>query len=326
VDATISATFGWKHVPAEFPCGDPKVSSVPDAIFLENGAIIEGMDWYTKGDPAPPILVLKGDIDGVDVWPSPAVVADKYFSTLFASQKYKEWREYRSDIATDGSTIYEANHFCFLPVVKRYSLAALIDLEEWFATLGFLRDRKVPTLEESKGVCRFEAKDFSDRYPRILRNSFNTPRWHINYAKDASQGYVMDCVPPSAATIDDAAIAKAPRLDYRIKMSTPGKYYVWANVRASWEPSGKPGSGKPNGPFSFRSQQLRLGVSDGKTDRMLSGRLVTTADGAPFWQRSDVADPIVVSAPGVITLKAYAASAGIRLDQIILTTNANWKP
>ena len=135
----------------------------------------------------------------------------------------------------------------------------------------------------------------------------------------------MDCVPPSDRTIDDAAISKAPRLDYRIMISTPGKYYVWANIRASWEASHIGSRGKPQGPFIFRSKQLRLGMSDGQSDRMLSGRLVTTPDGTPSWQRSDLADPIVVSAPGVITLKAYAAS-GIRVDQIILTTDAAYKP
>jgi len=328
VDATMAATFGWKHVPAEFPCGDVKVSSVPDAVFLENGAFaeIDQGNWYEKGDPVPPMLVLKGDVDPVDTWPTPEAVAGKYFSTMFASQKYKEWREYRSDIAPDGQVIYAANHLCFLPVVNRYYRAGRIDLEEWFATLGFLPDRNVPLLTEANGICQIEAKDFTDRSPRIGENSFSTLRWHINYAKDASQGYLMDCVPPTAETIEDTKIAKAPRLDYRIKISTPGKYYIWANIRSSWEGNHKVKDGKPLGPFTFRSRQLRFGVFDGQNDRMLPGRITTTADGTPSWQRSDPADPIVVSKPGVITLKAYAASAGIRLDQIVLTTDAAWKP
>lgn len=325
VDATMSATFGWKHVPAEFPCGDPNVSSVPDAAFLENGAlaeIVEG-NWYTRGDPVPPILLLKDDTDGIT--PSPEGIVSNYFNTVFADQPYKEIREYRRDIAPDGSTRCVAGHACFLPGLI-YCRAATIDLEEWFATLGFLPNRSVPPLAESDGVCRIEAEDFSDRYPRILQNSPNTLRWQINYAKDASEGYLMDCVPPSELTIDDAAIPKAPRLDYRIKISTPGKYYVWANIRASWEASRRANRGAPEGPYFFRSKQLRLGVSDGQSDPMLSGRLVTTPDGIPSWQRPDVADPIVVSSPGFITLKAYATSAGIRLDQIILTTDASYVP
>lgn len=324
VDASLAATFGAKHVPSEFSCGDPSVSSVPDAIFLQNGALIECLDWFKPGDYAPPVLVLKGDRDHVT--PAPRVITRQFFNTVFAAQPQKEMRVYRSDFTTDGSTNYEAGHVCFLSVVKRYCQPMTIDLDEWLVSLGFLPNREAPLLVESNGVCEINAVDFSDRVPRILQNAATTLVWQISCVKDASQGYLMDCVPPSAKTLAAADVTNAPRLDYRIKFSTPGKYYVFAKIRSSWEASHKGVRGHPEGPFFFRSKQLRLGVSDRPGDRMLADKLTTTPDGIASWQRTGSADPIVVVSPGIVTLSAYGASAGIRLEQIMLTTNEDFKP
>ena len=330
VDASMTASFGSKCVPSGFTCGDPTVSCVPNAIFLWNGALIESLDWYKTGDSAPPVLALKGDRE--HVMPSPRVVTRQFFDTVFAKQPHKEIRVYRSDFGMDGSTNYEATHICFLTgtnasgASQRYALPVTIDLEEWLASLGYLPERTAPLLVESNGFCRFDAMDFSERSPRILQNHYQTLTWQISSVKDASRGYLMDCVPPSAETMDDAALSKAPRLDYRVTLSTPGNYYVWANLRASWEASHKGGLGRPEGPFYFRCKQLKLGVSDGAGERLIHGRLQSTSDGSPSWQCANTDDPIVVKSPGEITLKAYGVSAGIRLEQIVLTTDPSYTP
>ena len=94
----------------------------------------------------------------------------KYFDPMFGSQPHKEFREYRSDIVLDGSVRYEANHICFLPIVNRYYRASRIDLEEWFASLGFLPDRNVPLLEETLASVRSKPR----LLPTALRGSCKT--------------------------------------------------------------------------------------------------------------------------------------------------------
>jgi len=319
--ATLCATFGGKDVPPEFSCGDPKVSCVPDALYLHGGCW--PVSWFKKNGPVPPpVLIQGGDKDALT---SSLPAVGKMLNTFFAAQPCRQWRECRSDIASNGITNFVAGHTSFNN--NQYGCRpAMIDMEEWFAALGFLPSRTVPALAEANGYCQIEAMDFSERSPHLQQNPTNAPMWQINYVKDAACGYVMDCVPVSAQTFADADLLKAPRLDYRIKFTTPGKYKVWAKIRASWETNNRDKYGLPEGPVFFRSQQLRLGVADGKTDRLLSGTMTTTADGYPSWQRIDATDPIVVSSAGSMTLKAYAASAGIRLERIILTTDPAYTP
>jgi len=155
-----------------------ELSCIPDAIFLENGALAEidrEEPWFKKGDPVPPMLFFKGDCDGVS--PSPEGIVSKYFNPMFGDQPHKEIRELRSDIAADGSFVFQANHWSVMPHVNGYARPLRIDLEEWFATLGFLPHRAVPSLEEANGVCRIEAEDFTDRSPRLLKNSIDTLSW-----------------------------------------------------------------------------------------------------------------------------------------------------
>lgn len=312
---STAGLLSWKHVPPEYPCGDVKISPVPDAVYFLDGWSL----WSTKGDPTPPLLFLRPERGMFMSRP------DDAFKTQYASQPYKEWRLYRNDIAPDGRTNYVADHVC-MASQRRYFWPALIDLDEWLVSLGYLTNHPAQPLTDAPGFCQIDAVDFSDRYPRILQNAPDAPVWRINIAKDTSAGYLMDCAPPSVAMISDADILKAPRLEYRIDLKSPGKYYAWANIRASWETEHHDKNGLPDAPYFFRSKQLRLGVNDGKSDRLLSGNLTTTPDGKPSWQRIAVTDPIVVSAPGVITLKAYAVSAGIRLEQLILTTDSAYTP
>jgi len=326
--ATMGLAYGWKNAQAKYPCGDPNVSCVPDAVFPQNGIMGGLHNWYKKGDPVPPPLLLQcSDRDSLG---SGSASIRTLFDTVFAAQPLAEQREYRSDIAPDGSTNYAADHVCFATKYAwqpgaRDGRPAMIDLEEWFVSLGFLPGRQTPPAQEKNGFCRIEALNYAERSPRILQNRTNTPVWRISYVKDAAARYLMDCVPASAAAITESDLAKAPRLDYRINITTPGKYYVWANIRSSWETEHCDKYGFPDAPYFFRSKQLRLGVMDGKSERLLAGTLVSTPDGKPSWQRP-TADPIVVSVPGVITLKAYAVKPGIRLEQLILTTDAAYVP
>ncbi|MBM7845279.1 kelch repeat-containing protein [Herpetosiphon giganteus] len=123
-------------------------------------------------------------------------------------------------------------------------------------------------------------------------------------------GYLA--VLPNTGTLSDTNYTtRAPQLDYRIKFTTPGTYYVW--LRA-WADSGGDNSVHVglNGQQSSTSDKMSLPIFSGWQ-----------------WFRDTTDGPVStinIPSAGVHTLNLWMREDGFRLDQIYLTTNANLVP
>jgi hypothetical protein len=111
--------------------------------------------------------------------------------------------------------------------------------------------------------------------------------------------------------IDSNYAASSPELAFSIQFATPGSYYVWARA---WAADGSANS-------------LHSGL-DGAASAE-ADRLSTSTFGAWTWFRTtlDGADArLTVGASGAHTLNVWMREDGLRLDRLLLTTDASFIP
>jgi hypothetical protein len=117
--------------------------------------------------------------------------------------------------------------------------------------------------------------------------------------------------PAGSTVIDSGYATSSPELRFNIQFATSGTYYVWARA---WAADGSANS-------------LHSGL-DGATSAE-ADRLSTSTFGAWTWFRTtlDGADArLTVGAAGVHTLNIWMREDGLRLDRVLLTTDASFIP
>ncbi|ABX03583.1 MAG TPA: hypothetical protein DEF47_17495 [Herpetosiphon sp.] len=117
---------------------------------------------------------------------------------------------------------------------------------------------------------------------------------------------------PNTGTLSDTNYTTmAPQLDYRVKFTTPGTYYVWLR---GWADSGGDNSVHLglNGQQSSSSDKMTLPIfSAWRWFR-------DTTDGVP--------STITIPSAGVYTLNLWMREDGFRVDRLYLTTDVNFVP
>jgi subtilisin family serine protease len=117
--------------------------------------------------------------------------------------------------------------------------------------------------------------------------------------------------PDTGVQIDSGYTTTSPEMQYRVQFNTTGTYYVWLRAWAN-------------------------NTSDNSVNVGLNGQASSTADrisvgtyGSWTWVRTTMDGPvatILVSSAGIKTLNVWMREDGLRIDRVLLTTNASFIP
>jgi subtilisin family serine protease len=117
--------------------------------------------------------------------------------------------------------------------------------------------------------------------------------------------------PDTGVQIDTGYATTSPEMQYRVQFTTTGTYYVWLRAWAN-------------------------DTSDNSVNVGLNGQASTTADrisvgtyGAWAWVRTTMDGPVAtlaVPGAGIQTINVWMREDGLRIDRILLTTNASFVP
>lgn len=153
-----------------------------------------------------------------------------------------------------------------------------------------------------------EAENYTQKFARGGKSWDQT----TSFTGFAGTG-AMISTPNTGTQVDTNYVTTTPELQYRIKFTTPGTYYVWLRASAN----------------SQQDNAVHVG---------LNGQALTTSDRMTFnnttgaWQwtkntmdGSQVATINIPSA-GVYTLNVWMREDGMRLDRLLLTTSASFTP
>ena len=163
------------------------------------------------------------------------------------------------------------------------------------------------TATETAGFTSFEAENFAAFVSHGSSAAWSTGS---SVAGFSGTGYV-EALPNVGLTIDNDWTTTSPELQYTINFSTPGTYYVWVR-----------GYANVNTDASFHTGLD--GVSD------TAARMTLTQFNSWQWSNAVLssAAPAVISvgAAGNHTFSIWMRDDGVRIDQVILTTNPNYTP
>ena len=106
-----------------------------------------------------------------------------------------------------------------------------------------------------------------------------------------------------------------PRLDYDLKFSVTGTYYVWVRMAA--------------GPDGIYDDSFHIGL-DGSPPVTLNPNSTDYNNGNQNWSwvkaAGSTAFKVVINTPGSHTLNLWMREDGVRVDKFVMTTNASYTP
>jgi hypothetical protein len=163
-----------------------------------------------------------------------------------------------------------------------------------------------PSFIEQGGQVVIEAEKYTQKIDRGGKTWANTT---------TPTGFVAGAVissPNTGAQVDTNYTTTTPELQYRIKFTTTGTYYVWLRAEAD----------------SQQDNAVHVG---------LNGQALTTSDrmtlsklGSWQWTRETMdgnqVATINIPSAGVYTLNIWMREDGMRLDRLLLTTNSALTP
>ena len=167
-------------------------------------------------------------------------------------------------------------------------------------------DKKPPD-PGAAGVICIEAENFTDHVPRGKHS------WKMVTEPPGFQGKgAMSTTPNLGAWFDKGYVATSPRLDYRVTLEKPGRYYVWVR-----------GIGT-----STAEDTINFGA-DGKAVRTLNGFSFYPVQ-KWVWTNRNIVDgtraSLDIPEPGVHTLNLYMREDATIVDRILVTSNPNFSP
>jgi hypothetical protein len=157
---------------------------------------------------------------------------------------------------------------------------------------------------EVNGQVVMEAEHFMTNTGRSAHT------WDLLTNTAASNGQMMSSNPNNGAAINTGYVTTSPQLDYTIKFTTLGTYYVWLRTIG------------PNG-------------NDDSCHAGLDSTAVASADrmgsfsAALSWSRSTMDGPVAtinVTSAGLHNFNIWMREDGLRIDKIVLTTNSSYTP
>jgi lysophospholipase L1-like esterase len=159
---------------------------------------------------------------------------------------------------------------------------------------------------ESSGQLVIE----TEHYETKLMRSNHEWALRVDKAGFAGSGY-MQAEPDTGASINTGFASTSPELIYRAQFATPGTYYLWIRGQA-------------------------LGGTDDSLHAGVDGQAVASADGinnitrnAWGWTQSTIDGPpatLTISTAGVHTIHLWMREDGLRVDRLLLRTDASATP
>lgn len=162
---------------------------------------------------------------------------------------------------------------------------------------------------EVDGVLFFEAENFSTNLsPRSAHE------WDFTNAVPGFSGTgYMQALPNNGANINTDWQDTSPELDYPVNFSSAGTHYVWLRCYAT----------------SNVDDSIHAGM-DGATNTASAITLVASQYGAWSWttnrNTAGLPPPTVSGGSGAHTFQLWMREDGMSVDQVLLTTNANFSP
>jgi len=167
-----------------------------------------------------------------------------------------------------------------------------------------------PFLQGANGVICLEAEDYDTNLPQ------GGHRWTIISETGASGGECLQALPNDGAEKDKQfarydPLKDSPKLDYRIDFTRAGDYHVWIRAKGN--------------------------ESDNSVHAGLDGKAINSSDKIEFtpstagyvWSKATkdgVDASISISSIGLHTINVWMDEDGIKLDRILLTSDAGYDP
>jgi glycosidase len=171
----------------------------------------------------------------------------------------------------------------------------------WRAAAAFAQ----PIYLESGGVIAFEAEGFAVNSPRGA---------HAWTATNDAPGFhgsaFVRALPDIGSNVVSGWTTASPQLDFTAHFATSGVYYVWLRAR----------------PTDGNDDSVHVGLN-GQTNA--GGPVVWSSYGGWGWTNANLsggAASVVAPAPGPHTFNLWMREDGIRIDRVVLTRNASFKP
>jgi hypothetical protein len=159
---------------------------------------------------------------------------------------------------------------------------------------------------DPSGLAVIEAEHFAKNV------SSATHSWDLFQDQNAAGGVALRALPDDGTNNNTGYLTLSPHLDYEVRFSEIGTYYVWARCLAT------------------------TGTDD-SLHVALDGQEVTTADSMSFtsgyglwtWSNDTIDEvPATIDVPtaGVHTIQVFMREDGVRFDKILLTKDATYVP
>ena len=151
------------------------------------------------------------------------------------------------------------------------------------------------------GLIVMEAEHFTRKTPGTSGHE-----WKLDKTRKGFSGRgAMLAGPDHGANINAGYSGASPRLDYIVKFTKKGSYWLWVR-----------GYGKnPNGDSIHAGIDLK--------EESWGGNIYTNRGGYK-WVR--VRAPFQVAGPGIRTISIWMREDGVMVDKFVLTTGAKYKP
>lgn len=166
---------------------------------------------------------------------------------------------------------------------------------------AFGAEDSAPFQQNEQGIVSIEAEHF---HANTAQGKY---AWKVDKKSDFSGESALMAAPEDKVNLKTGYDAKSPRLDYQVKFSSAGTYYVWVR-----------GFGRSGG-----SNSVHVG---------LDGQTVPTAEnvnipvtGNYAWTDGS-AHTIDIATPGVHTIHVWMRESGTRFDKLVLSANAGFVP
>ena len=148
--------------------------------------------------------------------------------------------------------------------------------------------------------------------PRQATGSAVGRSWATLASSTASGGVAMT-IPGTGVNVQNSL--NGPRLDYDLKFSVTGTYYVWVRMAA--------------GPDGIYDDSFHIGL-DGSPPVTLNPNSTDYNNGNQNWSwvkaAGSTAFKVVINTPGSHTLNLWMREDGVRVDKFVMTTNASYTP
>jgi hypothetical protein len=171
-----------------------------------------------------------------------------------------------------------------------------------------LRLRYAPSqaFVESQGTVAMEAEHFN------AKTAMPDHRWNVRYRDAASHDLLMSAEPNTGSVMESNNVANSPRLDFRVKFSTKGTYYVW--VRGTRE--------------TDNDDSCHVGLDDvaPTTADKIAGFVKGTSISWSKKRTDNTVAKLIVSQTGVHTIHLWMREDGFNVDKMVLTTKSTYTP